>query len=154
MGRLNVSIIGCRHLTNSEAMGTSDPYVIVQLDKKEYKTRVVSSNLNPNFNENFMFFLNENSNSEHHVQLVVKDKDTFSDDILGIARYTVSSLEKGVSKDLQIPLTSTTGAPAGLLLIKVCAEDFSTKDILNASLNASGGGGGTNAGSYFYFSSG
>lgn len=137
MGRLNFAVIGCRQLLNKEAVGKSDPYVIVSYDKKEHRTRTISSNLNPNFNENFLFFINESS-GDHYISLVVKDKDTFSDDTIGLARYAVEGLEKGVTKDLQLPLTSPEGAPAGMILVRVCAEDFTTKDMLLAHSTNSG----------------
>ena len=55
-GKLKVKVVNGRCLQNKETLSTSDPYCMVELGEQMQKTKYVSSNLNPDWNEEF--FLN------------------------------------------------------------------------------------------------
>lgn len=74
---------------------TSDPYVILTLGKQTVKTRVISSNLNPVWNEELMLSVPLSSSS---LKVQVFDKDTFSaDDSMGDAEVAIQPLVSAAS---------------------------------------------------------
>ncbi|KAK7303565.1 hypothetical protein RJT34_14474 [Clitoria ternatea] len=107
IGMLKVKVIRGRDLAIRD-IRTSDPYVILSLGQQTVQTSVVSSNLNPVWNEEYML-----SVPEHYgqVKLKVYDYDTFSaDDIMGDATIELQSLitsamafgDAGIFGDMQI----------------------------------------------------
>ncbi|WCJ24316.1 Calcium-dependent ARF-type GTPase activating protein family [Euphorbia peplus] len=71
-------------------MMSSDPYVVLTLGKQKAQTSVVTSNLNPVWNEELMLSVPENFGT---VMLQVFDHDTFSaDDIMGEAEIDIQPL--------------------------------------------------------------
>ena len=54
-GKLKVKVVNGRGLQNKEALSTSDPYCMVELGEQMQKTKYISSNLNPDWNEKFVF---------------------------------------------------------------------------------------------------
>ena len=53
-GKLKVKVVNGRGLQNKET-STSDPYCMVELGEQMQKTKYISSNLNPDWNEKFVF---------------------------------------------------------------------------------------------------
>merc|ERR1712020_747121 len=65
-GKLTIGILECKKLKKMDITGSSDPYVKIKLlDSKgkrigkKKKTSVKMANLNPYYNESFVFFVNE-----------------------------------------------------------------------------------------------
>jgi hypothetical protein len=81
---LVVDVVKCRGLRASPHSGSSDPYVIVSFMKQEFRTKVISQNLNPTFNELFQFKSLDHKCRDEVIRVAVWDHDVFShDDILG-----------------------------------------------------------------------
>jgi len=74
---------------------SSDPYVILTIGKQTVKTRVITSNLNPVWDEELMLSVPSSSSS---LKVQVFDKDTFSaDDSMGEAEVAVQPLISAAS---------------------------------------------------------
>eukprot|EP00760_Papus_ankaliazontas_P015566 PhM_4_TR16592/c0_g1_i1/m.2627 len=120
MGKLIVTVLGCRDLEDKDTFGKSDPYVVLHCGGKKFKTKVIKNNLNPNFNEQFTFFVAD-PNTEQ-VKFEVYDSDTFSDDLIGWYTLSLAGLERGKKSEgwylLQKP------AKKGTLGVSLLAEDF------------------------------
>ncbi|RIA90263.1 C2 domain-containing protein [Glomus cerebriforme] len=80
-GVLRVTIVEARHLKDTDIFGKSDPYVKLILDKHNVQsTKPKSNNLNPTYNEQFIF----NINGQRKLAVQVWDKDTIlRDDLIG-----------------------------------------------------------------------
>ena len=79
-GKLTVGILECKNLKKMDITGASDPYVKIKLlDRKgkrigkKKKTSVKMSNLNPYYNESFVFFVKEELLREVTLELMVCD---------------------------------------------------------------------------------
>ena len=78
-GKLKVFVFGAKKLSNQEKLGQkSDPYCLIECGKDAKKTKVVSSNLNPDWNEEFVFNIAEDD--QETVALSVWDKNTITKD--------------------------------------------------------------------------
>ncbi|KAG7173129.1 Double C2-like domain-containing protein beta-like, partial [Homarus americanus] len=85
---LIVGIVRCAHLPSMDSNGFSDPYVKVQLKPdpthKKYRTAIKWKNLNPEFNEEFVFEVRRNELPKKLLDIRVYDKDVGrSDDFIG-----------------------------------------------------------------------
>lgn len=87
---------------------SSDPYVKVEAPFFEGTTKVIESNLNPVWDQTFVFQINDKANDE--VKLTIYDKDVGCDDELGIATIKFDDTEPGKIKDLIIPLGGVKNA--------------------------------------------
>ena len=70
-GKLTVGILECKRLKKMDITGASDPYVKIKLlDSKgkrigkKKKTTVKNANLNPYYNESFVFMVEESKRKE------------------------------------------------------------------------------------------
>ncbi|KAK7074457.1 Double C2-like, partial [Halocaridina rubra] len=84
---LIVGIVRCAHLPSMDSNGFSDPYVKVQLkpdpNHKKYRTAIKWKNLNPEFNEEFIFEVRRNELPKRLLDIRVYDKDVGrSDDFI------------------------------------------------------------------------
>ena len=75
-GKLTVGILECKRLKKMDITGASDPYVKIKLlDSKgkrigkKKKTTIKNANLNPYYNESFVFMIEESKNTH----IVVKN---------------------------------------------------------------------------------
>ncbi|KAL7289779.1 hypothetical protein TKK_0016183 [Trichogramma kaykai] len=84
---LVVKVLEARELPIKDVSGSSDPYVKVYLlpdRKKKYQTKVHRKNLNPIFNETFIFSVSHDDLRERYLQFSVYDFDRFSrHDLIG-----------------------------------------------------------------------
>ncbi|XVE91035.1 hypothetical protein DITRI_Ditri20bG0123700 [Diplodiscus trichospermus] len=86
IGLLKVKVLKGTNLAVRDMM-TSDPYVVLTLGQQTVQTTVITSNLNPVWNEELMLSVPHNFG---HVKLQVYDHDTFSaDDIMGEAEIDI-----------------------------------------------------------------
>ncbi|XP_051564335.1 extended synaptotagmin-3 [Myxocyprinus asiaticus] len=61
--------------------GKSDPYTVLRVGNKQFKTKTIKENLNPSWNEVYEFVIHEAPGQELEVELY--DEDTDADDFLG-----------------------------------------------------------------------
>ncbi|XP_026073997.1 extended synaptotagmin-3-like [Carassius auratus] len=61
--------------------GKSDPYTVLRVGNKQFKTKTIKENLNPRWNEVYEFVIHEAPGQELEVELYDEDKD--ADDFLG-----------------------------------------------------------------------
>ncbi|XP_040005966.1 multiple C2 and transmembrane domain-containing protein 2-like isoform X2 [Xiphias gladius] len=99
---LTVNLKEGRNLVIRDRCGTSDPYVKFKLDGKTfYKSKVVSKNLNPTWNETFSLPV-KNLNQKLYIK--VYDRDLTSDDFMGSASVILSDLVIDKVNELTLPL--------------------------------------------------
>lgn len=55
VGIMIVKLISCKNLINADIVGLSDPYVVLGVGRQTFTSKTISNNLNPVFNETFMF---------------------------------------------------------------------------------------------------
>ncbi|KAJ9580044.1 hypothetical protein L9F63_004337, partial [Diploptera punctata] len=84
---LVVKVLEARDLPIKDVSGSSDPYVKVHLlpdRKKKFQTKVHRKNLNPVFNETFIFSVGYEDLKQRYLQFSVYDFDRFSrHDLIG-----------------------------------------------------------------------
>lgn len=69
-----------------------DPFVVTSLGKKTYRTRVVSHNLNPVYDEKLVFQVQKHE-VHYHLSFAVVDRDKFSgNDFVGTATFPVDKV--------------------------------------------------------------
>merc|ERR1712062_782819 len=101
-GKLTVGILECKNLKKMDITGASDPYVKIKLlDRKgkrigkKKKTSVKMGNLNPYYNESFVFIVEQEQLRRVSLELVVADYDRIgSSDPIG--RVEVGYNRKGL----------------------------------------------------------
>ena len=85
---VELTIVGARNIKVGDIQ-TSDGYVKFQLNGQKYKTHVVTSTLNPDWNDTFQLELTK----DEDVQFMLYDYDTFtSDDYLGQITWKVPEM--------------------------------------------------------------
>ncbi|XP_056107903.1 extended synaptotagmin-3 [Rhinichthys klamathensis goyatoka] len=101
-GVVRVHVLEARNLVAKDThmmglvKGKSDPYTVLRVGNKQFKTKTIKENLNPRWNEVYEFVIHEAPGQELEVELY--DEDTDADDFLG--RF---SLDCGdVRKDREI----------------------------------------------------
>ncbi|WOG97744.1 hypothetical protein DCAR_0417085 [Daucus carota subsp. sativus] len=88
---------------------TSDPYVTVCLGGATVaRTRVISNNQNPVWNEHFQIPL---AHPVSQIDFVVKDNDTFGADFIGIASVSAQRVKTGDLIDEWCPIIGLFGKP-------------------------------------------
>jgi len=119
--KLKVKIVGAAGLRDADWFGTSDPYCVCRLPRKpdfNFRTQVVSGNLNPEWNEEFV----EDFVSGDTLEFAIFDSDACkTDELLG--RVTLKSdvfLQKGFQGAL--PLSDAGGKGAVNVMIEVMSE--------------------------------
>jgi len=92
-GKLKVKVLNGRSLQNKETFQTSDPYCMVEVGPKSEKTKHLSSNLNPDWNEEFIFDV---SAGVDVIALSVWDKNTLKkDNFMGYSYVCFEDCKKG-----------------------------------------------------------
>ena len=92
-GKLKVKVLNGRKLQNKETFQTSDPYCMLEIGEKSAKTKHVSSNLNPDWNEDFEFDVTPNND---FLTLSIWDKNTIKKDVfMGYAFVSVHDCKTG-----------------------------------------------------------
>ena len=94
-GKLKVKVVNGRGLQNKETLSTSDPYCLLELGGQSKKTKHISSNLNPDWNEEFVLNVKP---GEDVVSLSIWDKNTIKkDNFMGYSYVTFDDCKKGQS---------------------------------------------------------
>ena len=97
MGRIDVRIVEARNLPDMEMIGSSDPYVKVELENQVHKTEVCDNTQNPKWDQVFKFLIADPDSTQ--LQMTLWNSNTFSDDFMGKYNISVSGLTKGVVSD-------------------------------------------------------
>ncbi|KAJ8281251.1 hypothetical protein GJAV_G00065330 [Gymnothorax javanicus] len=109
-----------RNLVVRDRCGTSDPYVKVKLEGKTvYKSKVISKNLNPTWNELFSLPIRS---LDQHLLMKVFDRDLTKDDFMGSASMGLSDLELGKTCEMVLKLDDENSLEEdmGVLVIDAC----------------------------------
>lgn len=101
--RIRIHVVEGRHLVIRDLV-SSDPYVVVKVGDITQKTRVVTKNLSPKFDEVFYFDVKEEDRTKTVIKLTVFDYDLLtSHDSMGEVIIPLASLEPG-KQDMWLPL--------------------------------------------------
>jgi hypothetical protein len=88
--KLTVRVIEARNLRAMDSNGFSDPYARLQLGKQRFKTKVIKTNLNPTWDQEFSFLVGDGRDV---LKLDVYDEDILSmDDFLGQVRVPLEDV--------------------------------------------------------------
>ncbi|GAU50961.1 hypothetical protein TSUD_378940 [Trifolium subterraneum] len=86
--KLVVRVIEAKNLPAMDPNGLSDPYVRLQLGKQRFKTKVIKKNLNPKWDEEFSFKVDD---LKEELLISVMDEDKFLiDDFVGQLKVPMS----------------------------------------------------------------
>ncbi|KAI8376351.1 C2 domain-containing protein [Radiomyces spectabilis] len=80
--KLRIGVLAARQLAAADKSGLSDPYAVVRINSKKYKTKVIDQTLDPVWNFEFDVPL-EPGKLPTLINITVWDKDTFGRDFLG-----------------------------------------------------------------------
>ncbi|GMH26456.1 hypothetical protein Nepgr_028299 [Nepenthes gracilis] len=84
-GKLEVPLVGCKGIRNTEFLAKMDPFVIIQYGNQEHRSSVTKGEgRNPVWNENFTFNVDYPGDAVHKYKLIfhIMDKHTHSPDDL------------------------------------------------------------------------
>jgi len=101
-GEIKVTVNTGKDLPAMDKSGTSDPYVIIDVGKKSSKTKHISKNLNPSWNESFVFPVKDPIHEK--VLLKVYDHNVFG-----------SAENMG---EITVPVVNILKAPGGCVMEK------------------------------------
>lgn len=126
MEGLVVKILEARELPVKDVTGSSDPYVKVYLlpdRKKKYQTKVHRKNLNPVFNETFIFSMSYEELKEQYLQFSVYDFDRFSrNDLIGqvVLKELLDCTEQEIEYTMEILCAMQDKVDLGKLMLSLC----------------------------------
>ncbi|XP_062403637.1 multiple C2 and transmembrane domain-containing protein 2 [Sardina pilchardus] len=109
-----------RNLVVRDRSGKSDPFVKFQINGKTiYKSKVVSKNLNPAWNESFSFPVRD---LEHKLYVKVYDKDFRSHDYMGGSDVCLNKLELDKTTELVLKLGDPNSKESnmGVVIMDLC----------------------------------
>ena len=104
IGKLRVQVVNAAKLKNKERFQKSDPYCMVECGSDSKKTKSIDNNLNPEWNEEFVFNVAEGVET---LALSVWDKNTITkDNFMGFtyASFTDCPKDKGTKKVFDISI--------------------------------------------------
>jgi len=101
---LYVTVIRAEGIKDKDRLTKSDPYLIVSLGGKTFRTRTIKNDLSPQWNETFTFKTSKGKSKDIHLKL--KDDDYGIDDTIGTATVSAGDLPmySGEEKYIQIPV--------------------------------------------------
>merc|ERR1719209_885044 len=110
--RVTINVVGARNLSKTSKFGKADPYVLVSIDEKKFKSVKVANSSNPEWNFVNTVYVDKESTTEFAVE--VFDEDTFTkDDFLGRVSLKSQDLSR-LQQGQWIPLE---GCKSGEILI-------------------------------------
>ncbi|XP_014503012.1 elicitor-responsive protein 1-like [Vigna radiata var. radiata] len=94
IGFMEVQLVKAKGLRNTDIFGKMDPYVLIQYNGQEKRSKVADGQgKNPVWNERFIFKVEyPGSNDQHKLIFKIMDKDLFKDDFVGEAIIHVGDL--------------------------------------------------------------
>jgi len=111
LDKIRITVVEAQDLAPKDRNGRADPYIIVGLRKKEHKTKIMDSTLNPVWNKEdatFMMEVSEDDLNDHDSQLkfTVWNKNRASrDDYMGEAAIPLQQLLDAAEAIQTIPKT-------------------------------------------------
>jgi len=120
-GELKVSVNFGKNLPAMDKSGTSDPYVMVEIGKKTFKTKHVNKTLNPSWNETFSCSLKDPVHEK--VLIKVYDYNAFG-----------NANKMG---DVILPVVNILKAPGGCIMEKDFVLENSRTGVLSLSFEYS-----------------
>ncbi|XP_076628926.1 synaptotagmin-10 [Colletes latitarsis] len=125
---LVVKVLEARELPVKDVTGSSDPYIKIYLlpdRKKKYQTKVHRKNLNPVFNETFIFSVSYEELKERYLQFSVYDFDRFSrHDLIGQVvvkgLLECTDLEQEIAYTMNILCALQERMNLGELMLSLC----------------------------------
>ncbi|XP_034937732.1 synaptotagmin-10-like isoform X2 [Chelonus insularis] len=128
MEGLVVRVLSAEGLPIKDVTGSSDPYVKIYLlpdRKKKYQTKVHRKNLNPMFNETFIFSVPYDDLKERYLQFSVYDFDRFSrHDLIGQVvlkgLLECTDLEQEINYSMEILCATQEKVNLGELMLTLC----------------------------------
>eukprot|EP01012_Entosiphon_sulcatum_P011995 TRINITY_DN17465_c0_g1_i1.p1 TRINITY_DN17465_c0_g1~~TRINITY_DN17465_c0_g1_i1.p1 ORF type:complete len:3832 (-),score=536.18 TRINITY_DN17465_c0_g1_i1:148-11643(-) len=103
---LKVTVVQARNLRDADWFTKTDPAVQLLLGDKTFHTKHVADDLNPVWNESFVFPVDDESLT---LRIVVEDADLIGKDKVGHAELAISRLPLNREKDLWLPLVVDGG---------------------------------------------
>lgn len=106
---LTVHVVEARDLKPMDIEGTSDPYVVLQVEDQKIETNYKKTTLSPVWNESFTFDIHHGRDA---LKITVMDKDTFgNDDFDGQCLISLSTLKDQMKHDSWYDLQNKDGGP-------------------------------------------
>jgi hypothetical protein len=124
MGKLQVTLIAARDLKGHDTFSKIDPFVKLEVGSKNFKSRTVDNSENPNYNEEFTFFIADPNRDK--MSVTVLDKDLFSSDHVGSAELALNALPKGQKHERWLTIVNKKGEVSGTVGLIFLAVDFGT----------------------------
>nr|GME11575.1 synaptotagmin-5-like isoform X1 [Ipomoea batatas] len=106
VGTLEVKLIQGKELTNKDIVGKSDPFaeVFIRPQRERIKkSKVINNTLNPIWNENFEFEV-EDASTQHLTVKVYDDEGIQASELIGCAQVQLKDLEPGKVKSVWLAL--------------------------------------------------
>ncbi|KAL2346698.1 hypothetical protein Fmac_000698 [Flemingia macrophylla] len=106
VGILEVKLVQAKSLTNKDMIGKSDPYAVVfvrPLRDRTKTSKIINNQLNPVWNENFEFII-EDVSTQHLTVRIFDDEGIQASELIGCAQVSLKDLEPGKVKDVWLTL--------------------------------------------------
>ncbi|MBA0622492.1 hypothetical protein Godav_008029 [Gossypium davidsonii] len=106
VGTLDVKLVQAKELTNKDIIGKSDPFAVLfirPLPDKTKRSKTIDNQLNPIWNENFEFIV-EDVSTQHLTIKVFDDEGVQGAELIGCAQLALKELEPGKVKDVWLKL--------------------------------------------------
>lgn len=101
-GQLVITVCVARNLASVRTFGKQDPYCSVQIGKQKQRTRsCVGGNINPTWNETFIFALDPTDKEQDFIRIKIKDCGKITDSSIGRADIKITELVKTIGQDGQ-----------------------------------------------------
>nr|KYP70195.1 Extended synaptotagmin-3 [Cajanus cajan] len=106
VGILEVKLVQAKNLSNKDVIGKSDPYAVVfvrPLRDRTKTSKIINNQLNPIWNENFEFII-EDASTQHLTVRIFDDEGIQASELIGCAQVSLKDLEPGKVKDVWLHL--------------------------------------------------
>ncbi|GJN26242.1 hypothetical protein PR202_gb14160 [Eleusine coracana subsp. coracana] len=106
VGTLEVKLVQARDLTNKDLIGKSDPFAMVYvrpLPDKMKRSKTISNDLNPIWNEHFEFPI-EDADTQSVTVKIYDDDGIQVSELIGCAQVSLKDLQPGKVKDVWLKL--------------------------------------------------
>jgi hypothetical protein len=121
---VGVTVVSASGLKNTDMVGASDPYCVVELESKtkgksisRRQTETVNDNLDPVWNKDFTFYAY--SDGDQLVFSIFDEDNLWAGDFLGQARVSADQIRSGFDGELQLEMKRGSGQGQGCLRVKV-----------------------------------